>query len=54
MCICDETRSTRHLGNKIKKNISCHAREDVLADFSVHKLACTSQLLDYLLMRVQH
>src|SRR6266702_2540173 len=52
-CVRDETRSARHLGNKIKTNISCHAGEDVLANISVPGTS-TSQLLDYLLMCVQH
>ncbi len=30
MCVRDETRSARHLGNKIKTNVSCRAGEDVL------------------------
>jgi len=35
MCVRDETRSARHLGNKIKTNKSCRAGEDVLAGVSV-------------------
>src|SRR6266702_1338933 len=35
MCVRDETRSARHLGNKIKTNISCRTGEDVLAGVSV-------------------
>ncbi|SRR6266702_502420 len=53
MCVHDETRSAWHLGNKIKTNISCCTREDVLADISVPGTSI-SQLLDYLLMCIQH
>jgi|SRR6266702_825878 len=35
MCVRDEARSARHLGNKIKTNKSCRAGEDVLADVLV-------------------